>query len=251
MKHVFHTLSTALLLCACFAIPAQADETDTSPIKRVPPVMPSMATHSGHCNMKFDVNKTGTPFNIRTFSCTEDIFAKPSKEAVRKWVYAPARKNGKARERYDVETRMSYKLSNQDGTPVSEAEPVKVHADERNTDTSPTKVTWIWPSRVPPLTKNETSIQCCVSYSISQIGRAFNIHTENCRNKLLAKSTIELVSFWKFKPAMQDGIAVSSEGHTRLISYTKRPLSKFKEPNGYTPIIGSSREYDRVCRLIS
>jgi len=61
---------------------------------RTPPIMPSNAERSGHCDVLFDVSKKGRPINIKTTYCSDDIFSRPTIEAVSWWFYYPKVERG-------------------------------------------------------------------------------------------------------------------------------------------------------------
>ena len=104
------------------------EETDTANVSyqdakiiyRVPGVFPSNAEKSGHCKLQYGVNRDGRPFNIRTVSCSEDVFEKPSIKALKSWRYSPKIVNGQAVESNNLENTISYKLHNQRGELIPE-----------------------------------------------------------------------------------------------------------------------------------
>ena len=84
------------------------------------PILPAHATKSGHCDMAFRINKAGEYTNIKTFSCSDPIFAKPSIEAMKRW-----RKNicGSENE-IDTDlvrtTSITYRLVDKNGNTITE-----------------------------------------------------------------------------------------------------------------------------------
>ena len=70
-------------------------DTPAKPIERYGAITPDGATEPGECEMRFDIDTTGTPTNISA-SCTDPIFIAPGEEAVAEWLYEPALKNGAA-----------------------------------------------------------------------------------------------------------------------------------------------------------
>jgi len=88
----------------------------TAPLVRIPPIMPPQATRSGHCHVDFDVNQTGQPINVKTTSCSENLFAASSVASVQKWKFEPkAQKNKK--------TKITFRLADHCGNIHPEAEP--------------------------------------------------------------------------------------------------------------------------------
>ena len=95
-------------------------DADVKPCVRVPPVMPAQATKSGHCKMIFDVSKIGRPTNIRATQCTEPHFENPSIESVSWWFYNPKVERGTAVSALNIESKMSFRLTNEDGKIIDE-----------------------------------------------------------------------------------------------------------------------------------
>lgn len=93
---------------------------DASPCMRVPPIMPPNAERSGHCTLKFDVTERGYTENIIAMSCTEDLFKRASIQSVKLWVYTPKVERGQAVSRPGVETKASFKLSDEQGNLIPE-----------------------------------------------------------------------------------------------------------------------------------
>ena len=92
---------------------------DVQPLVRIPHAMPAGADRSGHCNMVFDVDPSGSPFNIRP-SCSARIFQRPSVRAVEKWKYQPKIEGGVAVSRSGVTTRLTYDLMDERGVRIPE-----------------------------------------------------------------------------------------------------------------------------------
>ena len=89
-------------------------------VRRIPPIMPSTATKSGHCRLMFDVDEKGDTFNIKNTYCSEDLFAPSSIESVKQWQYPPRIVKGKPVVRKAVETKITYILQDEDGNPLPE-----------------------------------------------------------------------------------------------------------------------------------
>lgn len=66
---------------------------------------------SGSVIFKMDINKDGSPFNIRIIgSEPEGVFDKSALNAIKKWKFKPAIKNGQAIKQYDTQYTMVFKL---------------------------------------------------------------------------------------------------------------------------------------------
>mgnify|MGYP000459528275 CR=1 FL=1 len=95
-------------------------DSDEKAILRVPPQMPTRAERSGHCVARFDINAEGAPFNITTPYCTQDVFSRPTLKAVAKWKYRPAVQDGTAQTSRSVETKVVFKLADENGRLIPE-----------------------------------------------------------------------------------------------------------------------------------
>lgn len=93
-------------------IPADTDE---QPLIRVPPIMPSHAMKSGYCDVRFNVNAQGVPFDVETTYCTQSLFARPTIKSVTKWKYRPRIQDGQATSRIGVTNRVRYHLTDERG----------------------------------------------------------------------------------------------------------------------------------------
>jgi len=85
---------------------------DITPVRAPLPVMPSAAMTrgiSGSCDVIFDVDTRGRPFNI-VAQCTDDLFAKEAARAVSKAEFLPKIRNGVAVQQrsaiYPIEFKM-------------------------------------------------------------------------------------------------------------------------------------------------
>lgn len=96
---------------------------DAQPLVRIPSILPKAALDigkSGHCLLEFDVSATGTPENITTGYCTDDMFRENSIKSVSRWKYNPALKDGVAVQRKNVVTTIKYRLMDSCGTILPE-----------------------------------------------------------------------------------------------------------------------------------
>ena len=83
-------------------------------------VVPKNVKRSGHCRMKFDVNKSGIPINIKATYCTERKFKKPAKNSVKKWKYLPKISGGKPSMRRGVEIKITTIIKDKCGNKIPE-----------------------------------------------------------------------------------------------------------------------------------
>jgi len=89
---------------------------DAKVTKQVPPTMPRQARESGYCCMVFNVDRSGSPVNVNTSYCTNPIFAESSKDAVSRWEFSPAMKNGKPVVWLDETTLMRFNIATVEGS---------------------------------------------------------------------------------------------------------------------------------------
>lgn len=93
---------------------------DVSPCLRVPPVMPPWAEESGHCKVIFDVTAKGRIKNAKTTSCTHDYYKQPSLQSMTWWAYTPKVERGVAVNQIGVPSKISFKLSDENGNLIPE-----------------------------------------------------------------------------------------------------------------------------------
>ena len=87
---------------------------------RIPPPMPPAAQRSGHCRMLFDVDATGQPVNIATTHCSDEVFKDASLATVQIWHYTPKTDRGSAVVQRNIETKLTYRLSDESGNLIPE-----------------------------------------------------------------------------------------------------------------------------------
>lgn len=80
-----------------------------------------MAQQSGYCLMSLTVSESGYAVDVRADECTESVFCQPSVESVERWIYHPKIHLGDIVERPGVETKISYRLTDHDGTIIPES----------------------------------------------------------------------------------------------------------------------------------
>ena len=241
------TITIAALSLNAFA----ANDSDAVPLKRIPPVMPGAAMHSGYCNLSFDLTKDGNPINIKTIMCTDNLFEPSLVSSVGKWKYTPKIKDGKPVPRPAIETQVTFFLSDQRGNKIPETEPVDEDRFVYDGDKAKAKIVYQMPPYNGRPNKGEKSAYCCMAYSVSQIGTPFNVIAENCSRAGFSQFADELIRGWMYAPVKKNGIAVSSGNYSQVIYFVHRPRAFLRDPNGYTPIPGTPDDTARTCRLVS
>lgn len=87
--------------------PIAISDRDAQPIRPPVPTYPTRAAErgvEGSCDVRFDVDTRGRPFNI-TASCTDSIFKRSAEKAVSRVEFAPKIIRGQAAERRNVVKR--------------------------------------------------------------------------------------------------------------------------------------------------
>ena len=98
----------------------QVSDRDAQPLVRIPPIMPPRAEKSGHCKVRFDVSPEGQPFNVTATYCTQNLFERASTKSVQKWKYNPKIVDGRAVARSGVESKITFKLTDERGRLIPE-----------------------------------------------------------------------------------------------------------------------------------
>jgi protein TonB len=93
---------------------------DAQPLVRIPPIMPTRAEKSGHCNVRFDVSPEGQPFNVDATYCTQSLFKRASIKSVQKWKYNPKIVDGRSVARSGVESKITFRLTDERGKIIPE-----------------------------------------------------------------------------------------------------------------------------------
>ena len=93
---------------------------EVQPLVRRPPNPPIGLQKSGHCDVYFDVTKTGLPIEIKTTYCTQKTLQRPAIESVTKWIYGPKIVNGRALKRVGIENKVVFRVFDKNGNVVPE-----------------------------------------------------------------------------------------------------------------------------------
>lgn len=93
---------------------------DAQPLVRIPGNMPAKAEKSGHCLTRFDVSPEGSPFNVDAYYCTDRVFSRDSIKTTSKFKYRPKIVDGRAVAMRGVETKITYRLTDERGRIIPE-----------------------------------------------------------------------------------------------------------------------------------
>ena len=95
-------------------------DADAQPLIRVPPMFPLTANKSGHCIVRFNVSERGIPYDVKTVSCSDKVFARNTVKSVEAWKYAVMIIDGQAVGRRNVEAKITFRLDDENGNMIPE-----------------------------------------------------------------------------------------------------------------------------------
>ena len=72
--------------------------------------------------LRFNVDEYGATSDVQTTECTDPVFCKPSAAATRRFIYHPEIRYGELVFANGLETKMTYRLANEDGSIIPEPE---------------------------------------------------------------------------------------------------------------------------------
>lgn len=93
---------------------------DAQPVVRIPPVVPKNAVKSGHCRLRFNVDRLGQPENVVARFCTETLFERAAIESVEKWKFQPKIVDSRQIARSGVEATVKFLVSDAKGMLIPE-----------------------------------------------------------------------------------------------------------------------------------
>jgi hypothetical protein len=83
------------------------------PVVKYAPIMPKEAIENditGYVILEYDISKKGKPKNIQVIETTNEIFNRPSVKSVKKYLYLPTLKDGKAVESEGVKSKLTFQI---------------------------------------------------------------------------------------------------------------------------------------------
>jgi protein TonB len=113
MKPSFRKILFTAILAAAPLLLRAADIEPPVPVRTVAPVYPVELRDSGTSGMvvvSCEIDEKGTVVSAKVSKSTNDAFNKPALEAVEKWKFRPAQKDGKA---VQVSVTLPVKFSNE------------------------------------------------------------------------------------------------------------------------------------------
>ncbi len=184
--------------------------------KRVPPVMAPIAAQSGHCKLEVLVGEDGGAEKVDIKSCTDNVFEQETLMSAKRWQF---RKDlaGKT-----IPQDMTFRLTDENGDIIPGAEPAEINADDLPEGAKDAEVLHImYPPQYPWPQMGTKEGYCCVDFSVSQLGKPFNVNVRGCTNPKFELTAEEAVRFRTYKPATYVGKNVSISGHQTAIDFIK------------------------------
>ena len=184
--------------------------------KRVPPVMPPLAVQSGHCKFAVKVGQDGNSETVDIKSCTDSIFKQETLNSANLWQYS---KNlaGEI-----IEQNMTFRLTDESGEIIPEAEPAKIFADDLPKEAKAAALVHaMYPAKYPWYRLGVKQGYCCVDFSVSQIGTPFNVDVRGCTDPKFKVTAEEAIRWRKYTPAKLNGKDVSVAGHQTSLDFYK------------------------------
>jgi len=211
--------------------------------------MPHIATQSGYCFMRFDVDTSGRTFNVDAYKCSDDMFANAAADSVRAWLYEPKLENGQPVVSKGLKTKVTFRLSDEDGEMIEEPLPIDKNINDILTENQKAKLTSKMPKSVLQLSKLPTPNFCCVKYDVSQTGKAFNADVVTCSDFELLDDATAFIRSMKFTSANYSGEKVSSGGYTMLIKFFDLNKIYPDAPIRMLPTIGPGADKGKICQF--
>ena len=215
MKHVrilgFLIIFFAACVLSSSSVFAQNGyDPDSEIIVRKAPIMPPSASRSGECEIRYDITPAGLTTNIHVLRCTETLFARSSSRALSRWRYKPA-----DRGRVGLEVKITYRMVGQDGEMLPAA-PMPRRAE------NPEVLAFLKSGGKTLKSKRKGADNfCCLKHSVGVDGRIFNREWKACPYKGSTGSLAERLAKMTFKPAIDAGEAVVSDGYQSIFWFYK------------------------------
>lgn len=217
-------------------------------MKRVPPFMPPHAMQSGHCKFTMKLDQNANVEFVDIYFCTDHIFEPATIASIEKWDF----KTELAGQTLDQV--MTYKLSDENGKLLPEAETASFHRDEIPKNGKDADLIRLLPQRNSGWERLGEEIgHCCATFSVSQIGVPFNVDIDSCSEPGLELTAVDVMRNWYYAPATLNDEDVSVEGHQGVIKFSKinKRYNVLRDVNGLTPIAGISEAALDYCRKLS
>jgi len=184
--------------------------------KRIPPVMPPFAAQSGHCKFDLKVGANGTAETINIESCTDSVFEEETRITARQWQFRKSLVGDV------IQQTMTFRLSDEKGNIIPEAEPAKFYADDIPSGGEDAEIINVmYPPKYPWHRLGTKQGYCCVDFSVSQIGTPFDVDVRGCTDPNFKLTAEEAVRWRQYTPATLAGKNVSVSGHQTSIDFYK------------------------------
>jgi len=187
-----------------------ASDPDSEIISRAAPIMPPAANRSGVCELRYDITTEGHTANIHVLRCTETHFASTSARALSKWRYKPGDMG-----RTGVEVKITYRIVGEDGEIVP---PKQMPRRSEN----PEQLAFLKSGSKKIKSKRKLADNfCCLKHSVGADGVLFNREWGACPYKGKRSPVRERLAKMTFKPAIDAGEFVVSDGYETIFWFHK------------------------------
>ena len=241
MMYIYRCVIIIFLLLGITSLTFATDNQDAKPIRRTPPTMPKLAAHSGHCKLVFDVSEKGKTENIRVTTCTEYLFAEHARQSIETWIYSPKIEGGIPVLRRDVKTKITFKLSKKGGALLPEPNLIQDNVEIKAQLKTKFKNPYQLMTRLPK------ADYCCMTYSVSQIGRPFNTDTLTCSNFEVVIASERFLRSLYFHPVTNGREMVSVGKQKMIIQFVDVDKIATQDTGMMFPVIGNNNAEQAFC----
>lgn len=198
---------------AVFALAVAAPQAE-SPARRVSSLAPEYPAacmpppgaeqKTERVTLAYSVSAEGRALDIRVRESTNACFDGPAVDAARLWSFEPRRVNGVAVRQDDVETTITYKLSDAARLVDSDVRPVL---------RSPPR----YPERCMASAKDSEKV--LVEFDVTAEGAVENVRVIESTGNCFNKPAVESVMRWRYRPLIFDGVAVPRRGVQTVVTF--------------------------------
>jgi len=212
-------LSLLSLLLVAQAAPG-AEETPAEPSYRATPEYPTACKPAPGVDIEpqkvvvlFDVNARGDTERVRVTDATDACFEPTAVAAVRMWKYSPRRVDGHAESQEDLETTLTFLLTEETQLTDYDARPLH-------------RVAPAYPANCMEMARDSERV--LVEFDVTPEGRPENVQILDSTYICLNKATKTAVEQWEYKPKIDEGQPVMRRGVQTVIVFSKgnNPTSK-------------------------
>lgn|GEM_PF-1098881 len=247
----------AIAFCAAFfaasALAQDVEETPAEPRWKGAPDYPAACQGKGvdaseeeRVDIAFKISSEGLTEDVRVMRSTNACFEEAAVAAVRSWVYAPRRVNGRNRPQEDMEATFIFELSETTQSGESDIPEVETNSRALVFDARPIeRIPPEYPPRCRPSAyANEYVI---VEFDVTIGGETKNQRIKETTNDCFSESALNAVKDWKYEPRFVDGVATDRVSVVTLVIF-RNDFGRPRPENVSRPAF--QRRLGRVRRLI-